>query len=68
MQATMINTVSPRATRSHPWELWVEPRHERRAMYCGVVVEVVERFSLCALVRRPDGYSCIVDAADLEVR
>ena len=37
------------------------------AMYMGVRVEIVKELNLCALVRRGDGLSCIVDRADLEV-
>ncbi len=68
MQAIM-RTVSPGATRTRPWERWVEPPEVPavKARYMGVVVEVVQALNLCALVRRPDGLSCVVEVADLEV-
>ncbi len=38
------------------------------AKYFSVRVQVVKRFTHLALIRRPDGLSCVVESADLEVR
>lgn len=38
------------------------------AKYWTVRVQVVKRFEHLALIRRPDGLSCVVETSDLEVR
>jgi len=66
MSNPITRTMSMKATRTRPWEPWVEPAPEYpEARYFGVWVQVIHKMSLCALVRRPDGLSCVVEVADL---
>jgi hypothetical protein len=61
---TIVREYSGRATRNHPWERWLEPEPPK-ASYMGITVEVVRSLNLYAIVRRPDGLSCIVETGDL---
>jgi hypothetical protein len=61
---TIVREYSGKATRNHPWERWVETT-PKQAMYMGITIEIVQELTLCALVRRPDGISCIVETSDL---
>jgi hypothetical protein len=65
MNTAIVREYSGRATRNHPWERWVERSEPKLAVYMGITVEVVQELTLCALVRRPDGFSCIVETSDL---
>ena len=69
MPSPIMRTVSMQATRTRPWEHWVEPDPQlTRARYFGVTVDIVQALNQYALIRRPDGLSCIVENSDLEVR
>lgn len=65
----IVKTVSMNATRSHPWDRWVEPAGElaQAVHISGVRVQVLEQLNHYALIRRPDGLSAVVELADLEI-
>lgn len=65
MNTPIVHRYSLLASRMRPWTNWVEPEAKPKAKYMGYTVEVVDRLNICALIRRPDGISCVVDIADL---
>jgi hypothetical protein len=58
-----MQTVSMQATRSHPWEPWVEPLP--KASYWGVTVGVVDWGNQLAIVELA-GHRMLVEVADLK--
>ena len=61
----IIHSYSTQATRTRPWENWVEPT-VTTARYCGLIVKVVEAGNHLAVIDW-DGHRLLVEVGDLEV-